>query len=245
MPVQASACICAIALCWLSSSVSTDGVRVCGSWHTRTHPCPLEGAQLFNHQDKALCAGTQRLEFCSSASLQSQSGEQHQKLGEEGRRQAARGGPQLHQPRSPCSSHSFSESCLQLLSSCGTLSPSPFLLPPELLPSFSPHLPNTLAPSGPPLPHAASAPPFPLSDTCTVISVPLPLSSTGAVRASSIFPILSVILLFMGGLCIAASEFYKTRHNIILSAGIFFVSAGNGTRVGWALGHGWAVSQPQ
>lgn len=45
-------------------------------------------------------------------------------------------------------------------------------------------------------------------------------------RASSIFPILSVILLFMGGLCIAASEFYKTRHNIILSAGIFFVSAG-------------------
>ncbi|KFO86705.1 Voltage-dependent calcium channel gamma-2 subunit, partial [Buceros rhinoceros silvestris] len=47
-----------------------------------------------------------------------------------------------------------------------------------------------------------------------------------AVRASSIFPILSVILLFMGGLCIAASEFYKTRHNIILSAGIFFVSAG-------------------
>ncbi|MGH0159507.1 UNVERIFIED_CONTAM: hypothetical protein FKN15_058458 [Acipenser sinensis] len=50
--------------------------------------------------------------------------------------------------------------------------------------------------------------------------------SSGAVRASSIFPILSVILLFMGGLCIAASEFYKSRHNIILSAGIFFVSAG-------------------
>lgn len=49
-------------------------------------------------------------------------------------------------------------------------------------------------------------------------------------RASSIFPILSVILLFMGGLCIAASEFYKTRHNIILSAGIFFVSAGKSCR---------------
>lgn len=48
----------------------------------------------------------------------------------------------------------------------------------------------------------------------------------GAVRASSIFPILSVILLFMGGLCIAASEFYKSRHNIILSSGILFVSAG-------------------
>uniref|UniRef100_A0A8B9BEZ7 Voltage-dependent calcium channel gamma-2 subunit n=1 Tax=Anser brachyrhynchus TaxID=132585 RepID=A0A8B9BEZ7_9AVES len=111
-------------------------------------------------------------------------------------------------------------------------SPSPFLLPPELLPSFSPHLQNALAPSGPPSPHAASSPPFPLSDTCTVIFVPLPLSSTGAVRASSIFPILSVILLFMGGLCIAASEFYKTRHNIILSAGIFFVSAGLSNIIG-------------
>ncbi|XP_074757437.1 voltage-dependent calcium channel gamma-2 subunit isoform X3 [Athene noctua] len=54
----------------------------------------------------------------------------------------------------------------------------------------------------------------------------------GAVRASSIFPILSVILLFMGGLCIAASEFYKTRHNIILSAGIFFVSAGLSNIIG-------------
>lgn len=60
-----------------------------------------------------------------------------------------------------------------------------------------------------------------------VLSLPDPPCSAGAVRASSIFPILSVILLFMGGLCIAASEFYKTRHNIILSAGIFFVSAGN------------------
>ena len=65
------------------------------------------------------------------------------------------------------------------------------------------------------------------------------LCPTGAVRASSIFPILSVILLFMGGLCIAASEFYKTRHNIILSAGIFFVSAGKAgacnERMGWGL----------
>lgn len=48
----------------------------------------------------------------------------------------------------------------------------------------------------------------------------------GAVRASSIFPILSVGLLFFGGLCVAASEFYKSKHNVILSAGIFFVSAG-------------------
>ncbi|XP_062386863.1 voltage-dependent calcium channel gamma-2 subunit-like isoform X2 [Sardina pilchardus] len=53
-----------------------------------------------------------------------------------------------------------------------------------------------------------------------------------AVRASSIFPILSVIMLFMGGLCIAASEFYKARHNIILSAGIFFVSAGLSNIIG-------------
>ncbi|KAM7387401.1 hypothetical protein PAMA_009837 [Pampus argenteus] len=58
------------------------------------------------------------------------------------------------------------------------------------------------------------------------------MMDTGAVRASSIFPILSVILLFMGGLCIAASEFYKSRHNIILSAGIFFVSAGLSNIIG-------------
>lgn len=62
-------------------------------------------------------------------------------------------------------------------------------------------------------------------------------------RASSIFPILSVILLFMGGLCVAASEFYKTRHNIILSAGIFFVSAGSHLRGVWR-GGGAAVPIP-
>lgn len=50
--------------------------------------------------------------------------------------------------------------------------------------------------------------------------------STGAVRASSVFPILSVTLLFFGGLCVAASEFHRSRHSVILSAGIFFVSAG-------------------
>ncbi len=49
---------------------------------------------------------------------------------------------------------------------------------------------------------------------------------TGAVRASSLFPILSEGLLFVGGVCVAASEFYKSRHTVILSAGIFFVSAG-------------------
>ncbi|XP_039935101.1 voltage-dependent calcium channel gamma-3 subunit [Cinclus cinclus] len=53
-----------------------------------------------------------------------------------------------------------------------------------------------------------------------------------AVRASSIFPILSVGLLFFGGLCVAASEFYKSKHNVILSAGIFFVSAGLSNIIG-------------
>nr|XP_033770678.1 voltage-dependent calcium channel gamma-3 subunit [Geotrypetes seraphini] len=53
-----------------------------------------------------------------------------------------------------------------------------------------------------------------------------------AVRASSVFPILSVGLLFFGGLCIAANEFYKGKHNIILSAGIFFVSAGLSNIIG-------------
>uniref|UniRef100_A0AAY4CF98 Voltage-dependent calcium channel gamma-3 subunit n=1 Tax=Denticeps clupeoides TaxID=299321 RepID=A0AAY4CF98_9TELE len=53
-----------------------------------------------------------------------------------------------------------------------------------------------------------------------------------AVRASSLFPILSVGLLFGGGVCVAASEFYKSRHNVILSAGILFVSAGLSNIIG-------------
>ena len=48
----------------------------------------------------------------------------------------------------------------------------------------------------------------------------------GVVRASNIFPILSAILLLMGGVCIAASRFYKSKRNIILGAGILFVAAG-------------------
>ncbi|XP_028827600.1 voltage-dependent calcium channel gamma-8 subunit-like [Denticeps clupeoides] len=56
--------------------------------------------------------------------------------------------------------------------------------------------------------------------------------TTGAVRASSLFPILSVGLLFGGGVCVAASEFYKSRHNVILSAGILFVSAGLSNIIG-------------
>ncbi|XP_022061180.1 voltage-dependent calcium channel gamma-3 subunit-like [Acanthochromis polyacanthus] len=53
-----------------------------------------------------------------------------------------------------------------------------------------------------------------------------------AVRASSLFPILSVGLLFLGGICVAASEFYKSRYNVILSAGILFVSAGLSNIIG-------------
>ncbi|XP_061889211.1 voltage-dependent calcium channel gamma-3 subunit-like isoform X1 [Entelurus aequoreus] len=53
-----------------------------------------------------------------------------------------------------------------------------------------------------------------------------------AVRASSLFPILSVGLLFLGGVCVAASEFYKSRHNVILTAGILFVSAGLSNIIG-------------
>uniref|UniRef100_A0A3Q2QRY1 Calcium voltage-gated channel auxiliary subunit gamma 8 n=1 Tax=Fundulus heteroclitus TaxID=8078 RepID=A0A3Q2QRY1_FUNHE len=45
------------------------------------------------------------------------------------------------------------------------------------------------------------------------------------VRASNIFPILSAILLLMGGVCIAASRFYRSKRNIILGAGILFVAA--------------------
>ncbi|XP_062914633.1 voltage-dependent calcium channel gamma-3 subunit-like isoform X1 [Mobula hypostoma] len=54
----------------------------------------------------------------------------------------------------------------------------------------------------------------------------------GIVRASSLFPILSVGLLFLGGICIAASEFYKSRHDIVLSSGIFFVAAGLSNIIG-------------
>lgn len=114
-----------------------------------------------------------------------------------------------------------------------------------------PFTPNHKTCSHAPVPslwHHFHAPVCSLSHLCCSFCPALPLSSAGAVRASSIFPILSVILLFMGGLCIAASEFYKTRHNIILSAGIFFVSAGKGGAQslmpwGWAPGVGGLPSQ--
>ncbi|XP_059509969.1 voltage-dependent calcium channel gamma-3 subunit isoform X2 [Stegostoma tigrinum] len=54
----------------------------------------------------------------------------------------------------------------------------------------------------------------------------------GIVRASSIFPILSVGLLFLGGVCVAAGEFYKSKHNVVLSSGIFFVAAGLSNIIG-------------
>lgn len=48
----------------------------------------------------------------------------------------------------------------------------------------------------------------------------------GVVRASSVFPILSTILLLLGGLCIGAGRIYSRKNNIVLSAGILFVAAG-------------------
>lgn len=60
----------------------------------------------------------------------------------------------------------------------------------------------------------------------TVCHVLLPISSAGIVRASSVFPILSTILLLLGGLCVGAGRIYNSKNNIILSAGILFVAAG-------------------
>lgn len=52
------------------------------------------------------------------------------------------------------------------------------------------------------------------------------LCVAGLVRAFSLFPILSTILLLLGGLCVGVGHIYSSRNNIILSAGILFVSAG-------------------
>ncbi|XP_078723304.1 voltage-dependent calcium channel gamma-3 subunit-like [Lampetra fluviatilis] len=51
-------------------------------------------------------------------------------------------------------------------------------------------------------------------------------------RSSSAFPILSVTLLLCGGLCVAGSEFYRSKHNLILGAGISFVAAGLANIIG-------------
>lgn len=45
-------------------------------------------------------------------------------------------------------------------------------------------------------------------------------------RASSLFPILSTILLMLGGLCVGIGRIYRNKNNILLSAGILFVAAG-------------------
>ncbi|KAM9296381.1 voltage-dependent calcium channel gamma-4 subunit [Gastrophryne carolinensis] len=52
------------------------------------------------------------------------------------------------------------------------------------------------------------------------------------VRASSVFPILSTILLLLGGLCVGAGRIYNRKNNIILSAGILFVAAGLSNIIG-------------
>ncbi|XP_077362162.1 voltage-dependent calcium channel gamma-4 subunit-like [Festucalex cinctus] len=52
------------------------------------------------------------------------------------------------------------------------------------------------------------------------------------VRASSIFPILSAVLLLLGGVCVASSGFYKGKRNGILGGGILFVAAGLSNIIG-------------
>ncbi|XP_037107816.1 voltage-dependent calcium channel gamma-4 subunit-like isoform X1 [Syngnathus acus] len=52
------------------------------------------------------------------------------------------------------------------------------------------------------------------------------------VRASSLFPILSTILLMLGGLCVGVGRIYTRKNNILLSAGILFVAAGLSNIIG-------------
>ncbi|XP_039890213.1 voltage-dependent calcium channel gamma-4 subunit-like [Simochromis diagramma] len=52
------------------------------------------------------------------------------------------------------------------------------------------------------------------------------------VRASSLFPILSTILLMLGGLCVGIGRIYSSKNNILLSAGILFVAAGLSNIIG-------------
>ncbi|KAJ4923300.1 hypothetical protein JOQ06_016422 [Pogonophryne albipinna] len=52
------------------------------------------------------------------------------------------------------------------------------------------------------------------------------------VRASSLFPILSNVLLMLGGLCVGFGRFYNNKNNILLSAGILFVAAGLSNIIG-------------
>ncbi|XP_077445989.1 voltage-dependent calcium channel gamma-4 subunit-like [Stigmatopora argus] len=52
------------------------------------------------------------------------------------------------------------------------------------------------------------------------------------VRASSVFPILSAVLLLLGAVCVASSGFYKSKRNVILGGGILFVAAGLSNIIG-------------
>ncbi|XP_028830484.1 voltage-dependent calcium channel gamma-4 subunit isoform X2 [Denticeps clupeoides] len=54
----------------------------------------------------------------------------------------------------------------------------------------------------------------------------------GIVRASSLFPILSTILLLLGGLCVGIGRIYSSKNNILLSGGILFVAAGLSNIIG-------------
>lgn len=47
------------------------------------------------------------------------------------------------------------------------------------------------------------------------------------VRASSVFPILSAVLLLLGAVCVASGGLDKSKRNGILGGGILFVAAGN------------------
>lgn len=58
----------------------------------------------------------------------------------------------------------------------------------------------------------------------------------GIVRASSVFPILSTCLLMLGGLCVGVGRVYSKTNNVLLSAGILFVAAGEQSRKSRALG---------
>lgn len=53
---------------------------------------------------------------------------------------------------------------------------------------------------------------------------------SGIVRASSLFPILSTVLLMLGGVCVGVGRVYSGRNNILLSAGILFVAAGTSSK---------------
>lgn len=48
----------------------------------------------------------------------------------------------------------------------------------------------------------------------------------GIVRASSVFPILSTTLLMLGGMCVGVGRVNSKTNNVLLSAGILFVAAG-------------------